>query len=94
MLIKYYSPQQHKTPAHHPLHPSGPFSFAYKGLKCFFDTNILSPSTHTPTALKTLFQEQLTQLDQELKTFEQYKLLTQKSTQLIQDQYQHLFFYE
>jgi len=94
VLIKHYSPQEHKTPCHTPLHPSGPFSSTHKGLKYFFDPDILSPASHTPEALKTLFKEQLTQLDQELKTFEQYKLLTKTALTLIKEQYQDLFFYE
>lgn len=94
MLIKYYSVQENKTPCHTPLSPSGPFSYVWKGVKCYIDTNILSASTHTPTELKTMFKDQLALLSQELKTFHQYKLLTQKATKSIEEQYEHLFFYQ
>ena len=94
MLIKYYSVQENKTPCHTPLSPSGPFSYVWKGVKCYIDTNILSASTHTPMELKTMFKDQLALLSQELKTFHQYKLLTQKATKSIEEQYEHLFFYQ
>lgn len=94
MLIKNYSPQEHKTLCHTPLYPSGEFQGTYKWLKYFFDTNILSANSNTPTELKTLFNNQEKQLEEELKVLTNYKLLTKTAVNTIRQQYKDLYFYQ
>lgn len=94
MLISYYSSQDHKTPCHTPLNNTGPYSFQYKGMTCYFDDDILSHISHTPQELNTLFEEQEKKLNQEMKVHQQYKMNPQRTLDQIVNQYRDLFFYE
>ena len=94
MLIKNYSSQIHKTPCYEPLNTTWPYQFKYKGLNCFFDPDILSPRTQSPSELQELFKSQEATLKKELNIYKSYKLLTAATIHQIEDQYTHLFFYE
>lgn len=94
MLIKNYSSQITKTPCHEPLHTTWPYQFKYKGLACFFDPDVLSPSTHSPSELHTLFQEQKALSQKELDIYKTYQLVNKATITQIEEQYEHLFFYE
>ena len=94
MLIQKYSSQIHKTPNHTPLKTSGPYSFVYKSLTCYSDPDILSPKTHSPEELQTLFQAQLKQLNQEIPLHEKFNLTTKASLKQTELQYQELYFHE
>lgn len=63
-------------------------------MTCYFDDNILSPTSHTTQEFMTLFEEQEVKLQQEIKVHRQYKMNPPRTLDQINRQYGDLFFYE